>query len=81
MNSNSRRTTRAYFVIVNNTMFEKCINFEAQFTLQADKAFKTTDFHFALSIARQFPGASIRSADAVLGPPVVVGSDHNHYIL
>lgn len=71
----------SYFIVVNNTMFERCVNFTAQFTLQADKAFKTKDFPFALSIARQFPDFRIVPADCDLGPRVVCGSDHELYII
>lgn len=72
---------KAYYVVVNNTMFEKCVNFEAQFTLQADKAFKTTCFDFALSIARQFADFRVVAASAVLGPKVVCAANHELYIL
>lgn len=68
----STQTAAAFYVISSNRMFQGFVNLAVpQFTLHADKAFKTTDFRFAQFVADQIPGSSIRIADPTLGPRVV----------
>lgn len=85
----SRNESRnTLFVIVDNTMFEAfSCQHGLEVTLQRDKAFSTDDFDHARFIMRQIkiakPEADVRihSACRHLGPRVVVGSDHNFYIV
>lgn len=55
----------------NDRVFAGCENFEATWTLQAEKMRSFKSFDLALTIAKQFDGWRLHNADPVLGPKIV----------
>lgn len=77
---------RVFFIVTsdeagNNQIFAGCQNFEARWTLQAEKACTFRCFDTARMVASQFDGWRIVAADKDLGPRVVIGDDHRFYII